>query len=351
MGRELRSRSRGRLRRPDEITPSSRRRCRACCSRSERRASAVGEQWYLESGSLHLYLRGRFLLQRRGAGVRQSITNFAQAIAKDSGFARAHAAYALALELLPYFERFNPDSLGRLAIPAARRALDADSTIAEAHTALAMAYQHLYEWRRAEESYLRAIAAEPPDADAHIQYGRFLFYTRTVVQALPQFQRARELDPNSAVASGWVGHMLDLSGRHDEALAELRRALQIDSAVPPTLIMMAQAHLHAGRTDSARLYAERLWRVWPNWREARRPFWPSSAIATALWQPCAKLNSATRWACRDLCRARDSTLWFEKHEQATAARTIGPHTLRSANGLDSCAAALDSPPSSGQLAR
>lgn len=272
-----------------------------------------------------LYLRGRFLLQRRAAGVRQSITNFAQAIAKDSGFARAHAAYALALELLPYFERIDADSLGRLAIPAARRALDADSTIAEAHTALAMAYQHRYEWRAAEESYRRAIAAEPPDADAHIQYGRFLFYTRTVVQALPQFQRARELDPNSAVASGWVGHLLDLSGRHDEALAELRRALQIDSAVPPTLVMMAQAHMHAGRPDSARLYAERLWRVWPNWRGG------AASILAQLGDRDRVLAALREIEQRDpmgvvgiYAALEDSTLWFEKHEQATAARTIWP---------------------------
>lgn len=272
-----------------------------------------------------LYLRGRFLLQRRGAGVRQSITNFAQAIAKDSGFARAHAAYALALELLPYFERINADSLGRMAIPAARRALDADSTIAEAHTALAMAYQHRYEWRAAEESYRRAIAAEPPDADAHIQYGRFLFYTRTVAEALPQFRRARELDPNSAVASGWVGHLLDLSGRHDEALAELRRALQIDSAVPPTLVFMAQAHLYAGRPDSARLYAERLWRVWPNWRGGAASIWARLGDRDRALAALPEIEKRDPMGSFGIYAALgDSTRWFEAHEQATAASTIWP---------------------------
>jgi TolB-like protein/Tfp pilus assembly protein PilF len=283
-----------------------------------------------------LYLRGRFLLQRRGAGVRQSIDNFAQAIAKDSSFARAHAAYALALELLPYFQRVNVDSLNRLAIPAAQRALRVDSTIAEAHTALAMAHQHRYEWKAAEDSYRRAIAGEPPDADAYIQYGRFLYYTRTVAEALPQFQRARELDPNSAVASGWVGHLLDMSGRHDEALAELRRALQIDSAVPPTLVFMAQAHFFAGRSDSARVYAERLWRVWPNWRAS------AAAVFAKLGDRKRVLGMLREAEQRDAAGGAgiyaalgDSTRWFELREQSTANREIWPtYSSLSERGLD-----------------
>jgi TolB-like protein/Tfp pilus assembly protein PilF/tRNA A-37 threonylcarbamoyl transferase component Bud32 len=278
------------------------------------------------SDAYDLYMLGRYLLQRRSAGVRQSIQKFEQAVAKDSGFARALASYALALELLPYFEPANADSLGRLAIPAARRALALDSSIAEAHTALAMAHQHRYEWRAAEESYRRAISVEPPDADAYIQYGRFLWYTRTVAEALPVFQRARELDPQSAVASGWLGRMLDYSGRPVEGMAEVRRALQIDSTVPPTLVMMASMHLRTGQRDSARVYAERLWRVWPQWRSS----------AASLLAQLGDRERARAVAVDDQSTGRirvnagifaalkDSTSWFDIMEQATAAREIWP---------------------------
>jgi eukaryotic-like serine/threonine-protein kinase len=271
-----------------------------------------------------LYLRGRYLLQRRGAGVRQGAALLQEAIAQDTNFGRAHAAYALAIELLPYFERINTDSIGRLATRSAQRALRIDSTIAEAHTAMGLAHQHQWQWRLAEDSYRRAIAAQPPDADAYIQYARFLFYTRTVREALPLFERARDLDPQSAVARGWVGHLLELSGRYDEAMAELRRALEIDSTVPPTLVMMAQAHLQMGRRDSARFYAERLWRVWPNWRGS------AGAILAHLGERERSL-AALREIERDptggggiYLALRDSTRWFESHERATAARTIWP---------------------------
>ena len=272
-----------------------------------------------------LYLRGRFLLQRRGRGVRQSIGLLGQAIARDSNFARAHGAYALALELLPYFERVDADSLGRIAIPSAQRALAADTAIAEAHTALGLAYQHQYEWRRSEDAYRRAIASEPPDADAFIQYGRFLFYTRTVREALPMFQRARELDPNSAVASGWVGHMLGLSGRIDEGLAELRRALDIDSTVPPTLVMMAQAHLSAGNRDSAAFYADRLWRVWPNWRGSAALVFAQLGNRRRALAALEEVRSSDPAGGGGIYAALgDSTRWFQLHEQATRERRIWP---------------------------
>jgi serine/threonine-protein kinase len=221
-----------------------------------------------------LFLRGRYLLQRRGIGVRQATEKFAQAIALDSNFARAHAALAFSLELLVYFDPVGSDSVGRIAIPAAQRALRIDSTIAEAHTALALAYAAAYDWRRAEVEHRRAVTLEPNESDAHIQYGRLLHYTGREREAESEFLRARELDPYSAVASGWLGHMLDLRGRSVEALTELRRALEIDSTNPPSLHMMMEAQLAAGNRAAAKAAAEDLWRrvPLPGWRAGAAGF-------------------------------------------------------------------------------
>ena len=213
-----------------------------------------------------LYLRGRFLLQRRA--VRGAAETFERAIVRDSNFARAHASLALALELRPYFENVNARELGIQAITAARRALALDSTLAEAHTALAMAHQHLYQWDEAEASYRRALAFNPNEADAHIQWGRFLFYTGRGDAALDAFQRAREIDPLSPVASGWVGHLHCLAGRHQRGLAEIERALALDSLNPPALVMHSEVMRELGRLPEARRSAERLWNAVPNWRGA-----------------------------------------------------------------------------------
>jgi TolB-like protein/tetratricopeptide (TPR) repeat protein len=275
-----------------------------------------------------LYLRGRFLLQRRGTGVRQAAEKFEQAIAKDSAFALAHGSLALALELMPYFERVNARELGPQAIAAARRALSLDSTIAEAHTALAMAHQHLYQWRLAEESYRRALAVNADEADAHIQYGRFLWYNGRVAESEPHFQRARALDPYSAVASSWLGHVWFVRGDSARGLAEMRRAVEIDSTSPPSVIFLTGALLRLGRREEARMLSERLARTIFNWR----------GVAVIALQEPDKLRERIRaleaevginpLANTLLAQAYsalgDSVGMFQAFERATAAGEIWP---------------------------
>jgi TolB-like protein/Tfp pilus assembly protein PilF len=213
-----------------------------------------------------LYLRGRYLLMRRGPGVAQAVSRFEQSIDKDPKFARAHAGLGLALELLPYFSSVSAPSIRDRAVTAANRALALDSTQAEAHTALAIAHSHAYEWDAALKEHQRAIALDPNDAAARTQYGRFLNCMGHVMEAKAEFERARRADPYDAVASGWLGHLLSLTGHHSEALAEINRALEIDSdSAPPVLYMAVQANLMLGDTVRARALVNRLWERVPAW--------------------------------------------------------------------------------------
>ena len=213
-----------------------------------------------------LYLRGRFLLARRGPGVQQSVQRFEEAVARDTTFARAYAGLGVALELLPYFTEVRAQDVRERAIASARRALALDSSLSEAYTALGLAHQHAYEWDLAERSYRRALELDPNDAHAHIQFGRFLHYTGRLADALAEFERARSLDPYSAVASGWVGISLQILGRRDEAIAEFTRALEIDSVSPPVLFGATGAHFHSGDTVVARRLVRRLASQVPSWR-------------------------------------------------------------------------------------
>lgn len=213
-----------------------------------------------------LYLRGRYLLERRGPGVAQAVKNFEQAIARDSTFARAYAALSVALELLPYFSDTDARAVGVRAIPAAKRALALDTTLAEAHTALGIAYSHAWQWDQSLAEHRHAVALSPEDASARLQYGRVLHYTGHVSEAKTQFERARMLDPYSAVASGWFGHLLSLTGHNDEAIVESNRAMQLDSVNPPALYMASQVHTVVGDSAKALIFAERLWNRVPQWR-------------------------------------------------------------------------------------
>ena len=200
-----------------------------------------------------LYLRGQYLLGRRGSGVRQSAEYFERAIARDSNFARAHAGLALALEFFPYFAETPPPQVYERATAAARRALQLDSTLADAHTALAMAYMHAYDWMRAGPEFRMALEVDPSDGAARLQYGRYLLYTGRGDSAIAQLRQAKLNDPFSPLYPGWLGNMLSLEGRHAEGQVEVTRALEIDSLNQVTLLNGAMVAMRM--RDSARALA------------------------------------------------------------------------------------------------
>lgn len=282
-----------------------------------------------------LYLRGQFNLRRRGSAIPLAVDNFQQAIAKDTGFARAYSGLSAALQLFPYFMAVSPDSVFDEAMAAARQALVLDSTLAEAHTSMALAYQHAFQWRRAEEEHRRAIAVDPNDAAAHFHYARFLTYIARPREALEEAQRAKSLDPYSAVIAGWVATILRFSGRLDAAVKEARRGIELDSANAPTLANAAFTLLAAGRPEEARHLADRI--------DPRLPFiWPGviayvhaatgdGIFATRLVRDIESMRPRPWGAETTLAYALlglgDSTRALDALERALDAREMWPSTF------------------------
>ncbi|HEV7837348.1 MAG TPA: serine/threonine-protein kinase, partial [Gemmatimonadaceae bacterium] len=93
-----------------------------------------------------LYLRGLYLVERRGPGVAQAANYFTQAIAKDTSFAKAYAALSTALALSQYFTPTPAYSVEGKTIAAANHALAIDPRLAEPHAALALSHMHALRW-------------------------------------------------------------------------------------------------------------------------------------------------------------------------------------------------------------
>ncbi len=199
-----------------------------------------------------LYLRGEHLLQSRGRGVERSVDNFERAIAVDPRFARAYAGLGAALVLYPYFTGASPMEIIGRATSAAHRALDLDSSLAEPHTTLGVAYWQVGRPRDAEPEFRRAILLEPENLDAHLQYGRLLISTGRENAAITELTRAGTIDPLSPVASVWLAYAIFLSGDRRSALEQVERAWQIDSTVLPVLNHTMSINSAMGRTERAR---------------------------------------------------------------------------------------------------
>jgi TolB-like protein/Flp pilus assembly protein TadD len=178
-----------------------------------------------------LYLRGRYFWNKRtGADLKKSIGYFNEAIGKDPNYALAYAGLADAYVLFPAYGEGSPrDSLPQ-AKAAAKKALELDSTLGEAHASLAQALlAYDFDFTEAKQEFQRAIELNPNYATAHH------WYAESVLVPLGQFddaiaeaKRALELDPLSVIINADVGTILTNARRYDEAIEQLRKTVEMD---------------------------------------------------------------------------------------------------------------------------
>ena len=203
--------------------------------------------------SYQLYLMGRYHAGKSTfEGFSKGIEYFQQAIEKDPGNALAYAGVAHCYAYLGGgFGYLPPKETFPKARAAALKALEIDDTLAEAHGALALIkWQHDWDWPSAEREFQRAVELNPNSAVVHNEYMGYLasmgrleqavaegrlaqqvnplgggfgwayFFNRHYDEALPHLQRAIELDPDGAFARGILASTLARMGRHSQALAE-----------------------------------------------------------------------------------------------------------------------------------
>jgi TolB-like protein/Tfp pilus assembly protein PilF len=178
-----------------------------------------------------LYLKGRFFWNKRtGADLQTAIQYFNQAITKDSNYALAYAGLADAYALLPlYGAASSADSFPR-AEAAAKKALEIDETLAEAHTSLAQVLLFYdLDFANSAREFERAIALNPNYATAHHWYADGpLASLGKFDKAIAELKRAQQLDPLSLIINADLGVELVNARRYDEGIAQLRKTIEMD---------------------------------------------------------------------------------------------------------------------------
>jgi serine/threonine-protein kinase len=201
-----------------------------------------------------LYLKGRFAWnQRTATGMAQAVRYLEQAVARDSGFALAWAALADAYVLAIPYAGAPRDIDWPKARAAVARALALDSTVGEAHTALAygtMIYD--WGWPAAEASFRRAIAVDPTYPTGHQWYGNFLWSQGRFREAMVQMREALRLDPLSLIIGDEVAQTYYLQHQFDSAEAQVRATLQLDPNYAHSLYVLGMIYLGQHRYREAR---------------------------------------------------------------------------------------------------
>jgi serine/threonine protein kinase/Tfp pilus assembly protein PilF len=184
-----------------------------------------------DTAAYELYLKGRLLWEKRsGDNIPKAIAFYEQAITRDPNYALAYAGLAQAYVLLPFFTATAPQDAYPKAKTAALKALQLDDKLAEAHTALALVLNvGDLDMAGSISEFQRAIALNPNYATAHHWYGNGpLLALGRFDEAIAEGKRAIELDPFSPIMNADLGQDLFCARRYDEAIAQLRKTLEID---------------------------------------------------------------------------------------------------------------------------
>ena len=174
------------------------------------------------------YLRGKYYWGKRTPDdLKKAFEYFKQALGKDPRYAPAYLGIAEYYSVLPFYTGSAPDEVFPKAKQAVSKALELDDTLAEAHGADAYTKAYYdWDWAGAEEEFKRSLALDPNNATVHHRYSRFLASLGRIDEALAEIKRARELDPLSLVAKANVGVVYYFGRRYDQAIDELKRLLE-----------------------------------------------------------------------------------------------------------------------------
>jgi TolB-like protein/Flp pilus assembly protein TadD len=175
-----------------------------------------------------LYLKGRYAWEKRTeSGLQQSVEFFQQSIEKDPGYALAYAGLADSYAVVSSYSITSPAESFPRARAAARKALEIDEGLAQAHATLGIAltdYDH--DWSSAESEYKKAIELDPNYATAHHWYGLFLMALGRFDEALAEMRRASELDPFSAIIQANTCRLFVYARQYERAIQEGRKAVE-----------------------------------------------------------------------------------------------------------------------------
>jgi len=179
---------------------------------------------------------------------------FQKAVSLDPKDPMGYTGIADSYIALAVFEYLPPTEAFPLAKEAVLKALALDDTLADAHSTLAQVYQSERKWAGTEQQCKRALALNPNYALGHYRYSLFLSRAGRHEQALAEIRRAIELDPLSPNLMDTVGQALFFARRYDESEQALLKAFELDPNYFPAHLELA--HVHAAEGKFAQSLAE-----------------------------------------------------------------------------------------------
>jgi eukaryotic-like serine/threonine-protein kinase len=220
---------------------------------TDREKKRLGKRHTRKTESYQLYLKGRFYWNKRSEeALKRGIEFFKQAIEVDPTYALAYAGIADCYAILNFFGDLSPKDSAIKAMAAAKKALEIDDSIAEAHTSLGL-IKLIYEWdwQSAERELKRAIKLSPNYATARDWYSAFLMAIGKIDEAIHEIKHAQELDPLSPIITTGLARQLYYARQPQQAIDECLKVLDMEPHFAPAHWFLGQAYEQQGKYDEA----------------------------------------------------------------------------------------------------
>ena len=200
-----------------------------------------------------LYLKGRYYWAKRTAeNLHKAVAYFNESIQSDPGYALAYSGLADAYIILGVYGEQLPAEAFPRAKAAARKALEIDPALAEAHASLGDISIHFdWDWNAARENLRKAIDLDPGYATAHHWNSEYLTIMGRHDEAIAETKKAAELDPLSLIINTFVGWNYYCARKNDSAMVAFNKALEIDQGFPWAHLYLGWSYLQMQRWDEA----------------------------------------------------------------------------------------------------
>jgi TolB-like protein/DNA-binding winged helix-turn-helix (wHTH) protein/Tfp pilus assembly protein PilF len=201
------------------------------------------------------YLKGRYFWNKRTAdSFRQAIGHFHQAIDKDPSYAPAYAGLADSYALSGDWEygAMAPKEAYPRAKEAALKAMALDDTLGEAHISLAFSPQNFdWDWESAGREFARGIGLSPGYATGHHWYAWYLTALGRNTEAIAEMKKAENLDPLSLIIGADLAEELLIAHRYDEAIQQSQKTIDMDPRFAVAHYELGQAFVQQRRYGEA----------------------------------------------------------------------------------------------------
>jgi len=216
--------------------------------------------------SYEAYTRGMSELEKSTAeGMKKGLEYLREAVSIAPEDPFANAGLALGYLTIAHSALDPGDALAK-GEEYAYKSLMLDSTIAEVHAALAIAYLYKsWKFTESEIHFKRALELNPNLDMAHYHYSWALYLWGRMEEAIEEHKLAKKYDPFNPLHTSWLGELYRSEGRYDDAVKVALESLEIQKDYPVGYFILGLAYEKMGRIDEAINIHKKLVELYPAW--------------------------------------------------------------------------------------